>query len=502
MALNLKSNPVGVDKLIDTWQKLLFNGLTNDRGWANYESYHRAYKDIKDDSINPMAFTIKNDYKPVPMDDRFTVTSFFLVSNISGNENGMETATISVIFQADLKKLYPTAPDTSRFDEELINDIKAVSRILDGRFTIGEIARGIEDVYSGFDTEKIKEGLKDRQPYNVVRFDMDVKYQYSCADEYASGVICNIDVTASTTPPTVEGASDGTATANVTGSINGTLSYLWTTSDGFIPIGEEIKPTATGLKAGTYTVLVTDSLPVTPVCTTSDSVEVVDPPSVNQKIFIDPSNLPSLNSGGATVGDLLFDADDLSLSGNDLESNAPDQPIIGATYFRFTGGENARTASAADLNMDTDSTCSVWFNTTSTSTQGIVGVWEGAGNNLSWVIDVIFGNYAFIVSSSGGNTFVLDSGVTATIGTWFYICVKHDTTLNKIFISATPEGAGSINAFAEQAHSLGIFSGSAPFIYGRNHLHVAEGDGGKLRFYKELRTLSQCEDELFGGHGT
>ncbi len=182
MSINRKPNPTGVDEIIDRWQDLLYTGLLN-RGWADYESYHRAYKDIDKGTVNPMIHIINSDMEQVPMNDKFAVNSFFLVSDDSEEVNGLMESTVSVIFQGDLKKIYPNSPH--RFDEELINDVKAVSRNLDGRFRDIKISRGIENVYAEFNTELIKEKLHDRQPYNVVRFDMTVKYQHHCSDVYA-----------------------------------------------------------------------------------------------------------------------------------------------------------------------------------------------------------------------------------------------------------------------------------------------------------------------------
>ena len=264
MGVNRKNKPTGVDKIIDTWQLALYNGLVNKKGWSNYESYPRVYKDIDNDgNVNPLDFITNNDYNPVSTDDRFTVTSFFLVSDDSDEINGLTESVISVIFQIDLNKLYTSTPH--RFDEELINDVKAINRNLDGRFKDEKVSRGIEKVYSEFDTDKIKEGLRDRHPYNVVRFDMAVRYQYNCGDVYATtGAVCDIAVDVSTTPPDTFGGNNGTATANVTGTVNGTLTYLWDAA-----AGNQTTETATGLSAGTYSVVVTDSLPDS--CTATDS---------------------------------------------------------------------------------------------------------------------------------------------------------------------------------------------------------------------------------------
>lgn len=300
MGVNQKDKPTGVDKIIDIWQLALYNGLTNNKGWLNYESYARVYKDIDNDgNVNPLDFITNNDYNPVSTDDRFTVTSFFLVSDDSDEINGLTESVISVIFQIDLNKLYTSTPH--RFDEELINDVKAINRNLDGRFRDEKVLRGIEKVYSEFDTDKIKEGLRDRHPYNVVRFDMTVRYQYNCGDVYAStGLTCDIGVTVSVTTVSSLGGSDGTATANDTDG-QGNISYLWTTSDGSIPAGEEIKKTATGLTEGTYEVTVTDDAILSPACTAINSGVVVVECNLAVTVSVVDESQEGLNDGSATA---------------------------------------------------------------------------------------------------------------------------------------------------------------------------------------------------------
>lgn len=102
----------------------------------------------------------------------------------------------------------------------------------------------------------------------------DFEMTKKACDRRLSGIICTIGVIMSKTDPTTQGGSDGTATANEFGD-QSTVTYLWTTIDGSIPAGEEIKKTATGLVDGTYTVVVKDN--ITDTCTATDSVTLEDP---------------------------------------------------------------------------------------------------------------------------------------------------------------------------------------------------------------------------------
>ena len=345
MAINRKPNPTGVDKPIDTLQVLLFNGLVDDRGWLNYESYHRAYKNDKTEFLLPEVFEKDNNYQIALMNDDFNVTSFFLVENKRPiNDGGITEVTVSIIFQANLKKLFPTAPVTSRFDEELINDISSVLDKLGGLFKVTEIATTIDDVYVGFDTEEMKKRGDDMEPFNVVRFDILTKYQANCGDVYATnGAACNISTTVTTTPPTVFGGNNGTATSNEEDN-NDTVTYLWTTIDGFIPAGEEIKKTATGLIAGTYSVLVTDGEPDN--CNASNSGVVADgefdPYDIAGLVnCLDMRDTSTINGGGGVVfNDPIEDMADLSSALIDGTQPLVNRRALWRTDHAFLDGVN------------------------------------------------------------------------------------------------------------------------------------------------------------------
>ena len=81
-----------------------------------------------------------------------------------------------------------------------------------------------------------------------------------------------LTTTASSTPASCNGGADGTATATPAGGSPG-YTYAWTTTDGSIPSGQEVEQSPSGLTAGTYTVVVTDSKS----CMTTTSVLVGQP---------------------------------------------------------------------------------------------------------------------------------------------------------------------------------------------------------------------------------
>ena len=179
MAINRKISPVGIDIVIDILQEALFNGLTS-VGWTDYESYPRAYKNQTKDGFIPEFYTGNEEYEEVYFDDGFNVTSFWLVEDTVGQQNDPNfSATIKVIFQAKLNELYPSIPH--RADEEMHRDI---ALILDKSYiTINgntKITTGIEKIYEN-EGLKSTTGFEDMSNFHVVKFDVEVNYEYdSC----------------------------------------------------------------------------------------------------------------------------------------------------------------------------------------------------------------------------------------------------------------------------------------------------------------------------------
>lgn len=183
MALVLKTNPVGVDFVINDIQDLLFSNLTaNGVGnWtsANYESYYRAFINPKDGGTIPEVDNGTNEYKEVLMDDKFTASSFFLVDDSRDFEDSQFGVSISVIFQADIKKLFASIPH--RADEEMHKDI--IDAIEDTQYTemITGFTLGVSNVYSDLsipDSYIERVGWDDLSNYHVIKLDLEVPYKY------------------------------------------------------------------------------------------------------------------------------------------------------------------------------------------------------------------------------------------------------------------------------------------------------------------------------------
>lgn len=178
MAEIKKIDPVGIDARIDSIQSAMYLYLGN-QGWTNYESYQRAYILDKNGGTVPEVYTGANEYKEVLMNDKFNATSFFLVEDVRTFADNLFTQTVSIIFQADIVKLYPTI--AHRADEEMHKDIidSLIASGFESRIT--NLTVGQENVYSALSIpasylERIK--LDDVSNFHIVKIDLEIPYQF------------------------------------------------------------------------------------------------------------------------------------------------------------------------------------------------------------------------------------------------------------------------------------------------------------------------------------
>lgn len=173
MALVQKSNPINEDYAIAVIQTHLYSNLLG-LGVTNYESYERVYV------INgsPEIYIGANNYKEVFYDNRFYLTSFFVLGNNKRKvDDNVFEVDLSIVFQADLNKLYPNI--THRADAELHRDINNALEGIPADFEIVEIVTGIDNVYSGF-TFKNEQFLDDVSQSHLVRVNMTIQYVETC----------------------------------------------------------------------------------------------------------------------------------------------------------------------------------------------------------------------------------------------------------------------------------------------------------------------------------
>jgi len=167
--------PKGIDFGIHILQKELFIELTK-LGWADYDSYDRAYRNKKGDDKLPEVYLKDGEYREVLFNDKETVTSFFLADekrSFDIKEN-LFTQGISIIFQANLDKLLPNV--TNRADEEMINQItQALKKKFWGNRLV-EVITGYERVYDSLKVSYPNKEYDDMGSFCIARFNFKMLY--------------------------------------------------------------------------------------------------------------------------------------------------------------------------------------------------------------------------------------------------------------------------------------------------------------------------------------
>lgn len=177
--INRKANPVGIDYVIDELQLKLSDQLLYITDWAGYESYHRAYKNKKNGDTVPEIYITDENHKDVLFDNKKKVSSFFLSEDERGYDvnTGLFTQDISLIFQAQLNKIYPLV--TTRADEEMIQDIILGINKAGWKNRLKKITTGVDNVYKSLDISGERKYLDDMGNRFVCRFDFNVQYATS-----------------------------------------------------------------------------------------------------------------------------------------------------------------------------------------------------------------------------------------------------------------------------------------------------------------------------------
>ena len=174
MALVLKNNAIGVDKVIDYIQKNVYGYLT-DIGWTNYESYHRVYLNETNEGRTAEVYTSNNEYSEVLFNDNFTATSFFIVADTTLINQYTFEADIGLVFQVKINEIY----DTDQREDEWVRDdvwqaIKSNAQIREHT----NMVTGLSNVYAEIDRTQIT--WTDMHPCHVFRYNFKVRYTEDC----------------------------------------------------------------------------------------------------------------------------------------------------------------------------------------------------------------------------------------------------------------------------------------------------------------------------------
>lgn len=166
MAKFVKSNPVGIDKVIQRIQERLYDKL----GFSNIDGYGRIYPIEVKGNIIPSHFLSGTDYRDVLFNDKNNGNFFFNEDPVSTEVNSTQTeSTIDIIFQLDVNQL--NNGGNHRNDEEIRATIR--EELKRTAFKVDKITRGLKAL-EGFD-----HNLRDRKLL-FLRFSGKIRYQLNC----------------------------------------------------------------------------------------------------------------------------------------------------------------------------------------------------------------------------------------------------------------------------------------------------------------------------------
>ncbi len=177
MALIQKTNPVGVDRMIDRLQTLLYDSL----GWAEYDCFPRVYaNEYFDSGLIPEHFEFPrdvdiSDYTEVFLNDNLFAQSIILIDDMMSVNNKQFKTKANIIFHVNLNDLYPSV--SHRADEEChVQVIKAINQI--PFVKIEKLVKGIRNVYSGMRVSNILDS--DLHPFHCFKLELELVYKYDC----------------------------------------------------------------------------------------------------------------------------------------------------------------------------------------------------------------------------------------------------------------------------------------------------------------------------------
>lgn len=174
-----KVNPIGIDKIIDSMQVKLDGSVLSSTG--SWDNFPRAYKNPKASNSRgyiPECYDENGEYIEVLMNDKVTMTTFFIQGDGKEYIETQLKSDFSLIVQcSDLVEKFPSV--VHRADEELIHLFLDVLKNTPG-VKIESIELGIDDVYREFDKSNLK--LDDMGYYFVFRINMTTNYGVQCCD--------------------------------------------------------------------------------------------------------------------------------------------------------------------------------------------------------------------------------------------------------------------------------------------------------------------------------
>ena len=171
---NLLTTPIGLDAEIQKIQTSLYSSIT--ARWAGtIDGYGKTYKNEQKEGGIRLEWwnTSEDDYNDVYFDDSSADATFFFIEGDSDSSEDelVYVSDVKCVFMVDLSKIIS---DVGRQDAQAQRDAVEMLRSVSKKFTVTGIEKGIETVFYGIETEKIK--FNDMQPLHCFAVLMQLNY--------------------------------------------------------------------------------------------------------------------------------------------------------------------------------------------------------------------------------------------------------------------------------------------------------------------------------------
>lgn len=164
----------GVDTVIKGIQTELYDLLEVE--WdGELNGYGRVHRSKNENgAVVPEWYAGNNEYEPVYYNDYFAGNFFFIDSEKHNTQDEFVfSASTKLAFMVDLSQIYPL--DKERADAKAQQEVVQILRsIADSRYSITGVEKGLENVFSGFDTSGIQ--FADVHPKHCFAVVLEINY--------------------------------------------------------------------------------------------------------------------------------------------------------------------------------------------------------------------------------------------------------------------------------------------------------------------------------------
>jgi hypothetical protein len=177
MTVFAKNTTYGLETRVKELQEHLDSNLPN--FWSGeLEIYGILFPKIKQsngaDIVVPEAYIgtgiNKGEYSEVLINDNVAASIGFIVQERTTTP--YRAANIDVVFTIQIPNIYPN--DTERHQEKAMLEAEKIIESWGGVAEVQDLKEGVEEVFSGFDTQRIKH--RDMHPWHVFALNIDVQY--------------------------------------------------------------------------------------------------------------------------------------------------------------------------------------------------------------------------------------------------------------------------------------------------------------------------------------